>query len=52
MYGDAATVRTILTELGDTWAVVGLFSNQQRAASRSSSSSALPPGSRPPLSPG
>ncbi|MEV5430786.1 CoA-binding protein [Streptomyces sp. NPDC052701] len=32
MYGDEATVRKILTELGDTWAVVGLSSNQRRAA--------------------
>ncbi|WP_328368767.1 CoA-binding protein [Streptomyces sp. NBC_00445] len=32
MYGDAATVRKILTELGDTWAVVGLSNNQGRAA--------------------
>ncbi|WP_030607164.1 CoA-binding protein [Streptomyces sclerotialus] len=32
MYGDPATIRKILTELGDTWAVVGLSSNQQRAA--------------------
>ncbi|AQW48558.1 CoA-binding protein [Streptomyces violaceusniger] len=32
MYGDAATVRKILTELGNTWAIVGLSSNQQRAA--------------------
>ncbi|MYU11978.1 CoA-binding protein [Streptomyces sp. SID8361] len=32
MYGDAETVRKILTEVGDTWAVVGLSSNQQRAA--------------------
>jgi predicted CoA-binding protein len=32
MFGDAATVRTILTELGDTWAVVGLSANQGRAA--------------------
>ncbi|MBO3677812.1 CoA-binding protein [Streptomyces sp. NEAU-YJ-81] len=32
MYGDSATVREILTELGDTWAVVGLSTNQQRAA--------------------
>ena len=32
MYGDPATVRTILTELGDTWAIVGLSTNQQRAA--------------------
>ncbi|MEU0030144.1 CoA-binding protein [Streptomyces sp. NPDC006335] len=34
MYGDPATVRKILTELGDTWAVVGLSSNQRRAAYR------------------
>ncbi|WP_030678553.1 CoA-binding protein [Streptomyces sp. NRRL B-1347] len=32
MYGDSGTVRKILTELGDTWAVVGLSSNQGRAA--------------------
>ena len=32
MYGDDATVRKILTESGDTWAVVGLSSNRQRAA--------------------
>jgi predicted CoA-binding protein len=32
VYGDAATIRKILTELGDTWAVVGLSSNQRRAA--------------------
>ncbi|QHC24181.1 CoA-binding protein [Streptomyces sp. GS7] len=32
MYGDQATIRRILTELGDTWAVVGLSANQQRAA--------------------
>ncbi|MFD9442557.1 CoA-binding protein [Streptomyces sp. NPDC060006] len=32
MYGDPATVRRILTELGDTWAVVGLSSNERRAA--------------------
>jgi predicted CoA-binding protein len=32
MYGDAATIRRILTELGDTWAVVGLSANQNRAA--------------------
>lgn len=31
-YGDPATVRRILTELGETWAVVGLSSNQRRAA--------------------
>ncbi|NUS11530.1 MAG: CoA-binding protein [Streptomyces sp.] len=32
MYGDEATVRRILTESGDTWAVVGLSSNRRRAA--------------------
>ncbi|WP_433548705.1 CoA-binding protein [Streptomyces sp. CA-294286] len=32
MYGDHATVRKILTESGDTWAVVGLSANQARAA--------------------
>ncbi|WP_037605488.1 CoA-binding protein [Streptacidiphilus rugosus] len=32
MYGDAETVRKILTESGDTWAVVGLSSNEHRAA--------------------
>jgi predicted CoA-binding protein len=32
MYGDQDTVRKILSELGDTWAVVGLSSNQSRAA--------------------
>ncbi|WP_406166605.1 CoA-binding protein [Streptomyces canus] len=32
MYGDSAIVRRILTELGDTWAIVGLSSNQRRAA--------------------
>ncbi|MGX1129071.1 putative CoA-binding protein [Streptomyces glaucescens] len=32
MYGDEATVRKILTGSGDTWAVVGLSSNQRRAA--------------------
>lgn len=32
MYGDSATIRRILTELGDTWAVVGLSANQRRAA--------------------
>ncbi|WP_018546710.1 CoA-binding protein [Streptomyces sp. LaPpAH-108] len=32
MYGDEATIRSILTELGDTWAVVGLSSNRDRAA--------------------
>lgn len=34
MYGDPATIRKILTELGDTWAVVGLSTNQDRAAYR------------------
>jgi predicted CoA-binding protein len=32
VYGDDATVRRILTELGDTWAVVGLSANRGRAA--------------------
>jgi len=32
VYGDAATVRKILTESGDTWAVVGLSNNERRAA--------------------
>ncbi|MFE2145267.1 CoA-binding protein [Streptomyces sp. NPDC059456] len=32
MHGDPATIRKILTELGDTWAVVGLSANQGRAA--------------------
>ncbi|MFZ3555954.1 CoA-binding protein [Streptomyces sp. BH055] len=32
MYGDQETVRKILTQAGDTWAVVGLSSNQARAA--------------------
>ena len=32
MYGDPATIRKILTERGDTWAVVGLSSNERRAA--------------------
>ncbi|MEY9849234.1 putative CoA-binding protein [Streptacidiphilus sp. BW17] len=32
MYGDAETVRRILTESGDTWAVVGLSNNRNRAA--------------------
>ncbi|MFJ9819002.1 CoA-binding protein [Streptomyces sp. NPDC101151] len=32
MYGDEATIRRILTELGDTWAVVGLSTNRHRAA--------------------
>ncbi|MER6126130.1 CoA-binding protein [Streptomyces sp. NPDC001795] len=34
MYGDAATIRKILTELGDTWAIVGLSTNRSRAAHR------------------
>lgn len=32
MYGDPETVRRILTELGDTWAVVGLSQNTARPA--------------------
>ncbi|MEU6126978.1 CoA-binding protein [Streptomyces sp. NPDC047123] len=32
MYGDQESVRRILTELGDTWAVVGLSNNRDRAA--------------------
>jgi predicted CoA-binding protein len=32
VYGDEATVHKILTELGDTWAVVGLSTNRQRPA--------------------
>ncbi|MER6216766.1 MULTISPECIES: CoA-binding protein [unclassified Streptomyces] len=32
MYGDQETIRRILTELGDTWAVVGLSNNEGRAA--------------------
>ncbi|WP_128377036.1 CoA-binding protein [Streptomyces cavernae] len=32
MYGDAATIRRILTDLGDTWAIVGLSDNRSRAA--------------------
>ncbi|MEU8712659.1 CoA-binding protein [Streptomyces sp. NPDC093272] len=32
MYGDDETIRRILTETGDTWAVVGLSSNRGRAA--------------------
>ncbi|MDX2545009.1 CoA-binding protein [Streptomyces sp. WI04-05B] len=34
MYGDSATIRKILAERGDTWAIVGLSSNSQRAAYR------------------
>ncbi|WP_406260176.1 CoA-binding protein [Actinacidiphila glaucinigra] len=33
-YGDDATIRRILTETGDTWAVVGLSDNPDRAAYR------------------
>jgi predicted CoA-binding protein len=32
VYGDKATVRRILKESGDTWAVVGLSNNTSRAA--------------------
>jgi predicted CoA-binding protein len=32
VYGDAETVRRILTGTGDTWAVVGLSNNTSRAA--------------------
>jgi predicted CoA-binding protein len=32
VYGDTDTIRRILTELGDTWAVVGLSRNERRAA--------------------
>ncbi|MHC0433731.1 CoA-binding protein [Streptomyces sp. O3] len=32
MYGDQATIDRVLDELGDTWAVVGLSTNTQRAA--------------------
>lgn len=32
MYSGPATIRKILTELGDTWAIVGLSTNQRRAA--------------------
>ncbi|WP_327372237.1 CoA-binding protein [Streptomyces sp. NBC_01217] len=34
MYGDDATIRQILTAAGDTWAVVGLSDNPERAAYR------------------
>ncbi|WUD79075.1 CoA-binding protein [Streptomyces sp. NBC_00510] len=34
MYGDDATIRRILTAAGDTWAVVGLSDNPERAAYR------------------
>jgi predicted CoA-binding protein len=32
VYGDQATIRKILSESGDTWAIVGLSSNEGRAA--------------------
>ncbi|MET9518119.1 CoA-binding protein [Streptomyces sp. NPDC002994] len=32
MHGDPATIRKILTQSGDTWAVVGLSNNRSRAA--------------------
>ncbi|MEW2085819.1 CoA-binding protein [Streptomyces sp. NPDC005283] len=32
MHADAETIRRILTSTGDTWAVVGLSSNEARAA--------------------
>lgn len=32
MYGTPETIRKILTESGDTWAVVGLSNNERRAA--------------------
>jgi predicted CoA-binding protein len=32
MYADAETIRKILTQTGDTWAVVGLSDNRARAA--------------------
>lgn len=32
MYADRETIRKILTEAGDTWAVVGLSNNRSRAA--------------------
>ncbi|MBH5333706.1 CoA-binding protein [Streptomyces pactum] len=32
MYADERTIRRILTETGDTWAVVGLSNNRERAA--------------------
>lgn len=34
IYGDDATIRKILTTAGDTWAVVGLSDNPERAAYR------------------
>ncbi|MDH2390667.1 MULTISPECIES: CoA-binding protein [Streptomyces] len=32
MHADAETIRRMLTETGDTWAVVGLSNNEERAA--------------------
>jgi len=32
MHGETETVRRILDDLGDTWAIVGLSSNERRAA--------------------
>lgn len=32
MYADVETIRRILTATGDTWAVVGLSNNEERAA--------------------
>ncbi|MER6998987.1 CoA-binding protein [Streptomyces sp. NPDC000410] len=32
MHSESETVRKILNELGDTWAIVGLSSNERRAA--------------------
>lgn len=32
MYADSETIRRILTEIGDTWAVVGLSNNRRRDA--------------------
>ncbi|WP_156724554.1 CoA-binding protein [Streptomyces apocyni] len=32
MYGDKETIDRVLTELGDTWAVVGLSNNRARVA--------------------
>jgi predicted CoA-binding protein len=32
MYADSETIRRILTETGETWAVVGLSNNRERAA--------------------
>jgi uncharacterized protein len=32
MYGDSETIREILTKTGNTWAVVGLSTNEHRAA--------------------